>query len=87
MLVEAAIAAVFIVAAVAGFKRSPWIAVVALGAHGVMDSFHHQLVHNTGVPEVWPGFCASFDVTAAALVALILLARARAARERRLASP
>ncbi len=87
MLVEIAIAAVFIVAAVAGFKRSPWIAVVALGAHGVMDSFHHQLVHDTGVPEVWPGFCASFDVTAAALVALILLARARAARERRLASP
>ncbi len=60
---------------------------VALGAHGLMDSFHHQLVQNTGVPEVWPGFCASFDVTAAALVALILLARARAARERRLASP
>ena len=50
MLSEVAIAAVFIVAAVAGFKRNPWIAVVALGAHGVMDVFHHQLVHNSGVP-------------------------------------
>ena len=80
MLFEVAIAAVFIVAAVAGFKRSPWIAVVALGGHGLMDTFHHLLVHNTGVPQAWPGFCASFDVTAAALVALIMLARARSER-------
>ena len=83
MLSEVAIAAVFIVAAVAGFKRSPWIAVVALGGHGVMDGFHHHLVHNTGVPQVWPGFCMSFDVTAAALVALVMLARARREPERR----
>ena len=81
MLFEVAIAAVFIVAAVAGFKRSPWIAVVALGGHGVMDTFHHHLVHNTGVPQAWPGFCVSFDVTAAALVALIMLVRARSERE------
>lgn len=80
LLAEVAIAAVFIALAVAGFKRSPWIAVVALGAHGVMDVFHHQLVHNTGVPGAWPGFCASFDVTAAAFVALVMLARARAER-------
>jgi hypothetical protein len=77
MLFEVAIAAVFIVGAVAGFKGSPWIAVVALGGHGVMDTFHHHLVHNTGVPLAWPGFCASFDVTAAVLVALIMWARAR----------
>jgi FtsH-binding integral membrane protein len=56
MLSEVAIAAVFIVAAVAGFKLSPWTAVVALGGHGVMDGFHHHLVHNTGVPQAWPGF-------------------------------
>ena len=77
LLVEAAIAAVFIVAAVAGFKRSAWFAVAALAGHGVMDTFHHHLVHNTGVPQVWPGFCMAFDVTAAAIVALIMLARAR----------
>lgn len=78
---EVAIAAVFIVAAVAGFKRSPWFAVVALGGHGVMDTFHHHLVHNTGVPQVWPGFCMAFDVTAAVLVALVMVARARRGRE------
>ena len=72
MLVEVAIAAVFIVAAVVGFKRGPWIAVVALGGHGVMDAFHHHLVENTGVPPAWPGFCMSFDVTAAAIVALVV---------------
>jgi hypothetical protein len=81
MLSEAAIAAVFIAGAVLGFKRNPWIAVVALGGHGVMDAFHHQLVHNTGVPPVWPGFCMAFDVTAAVLVAGLMLARARAARK------
>jgi hypothetical protein len=77
MLAEVAIAAVFIAGAVAGFKLNPWIAVVALGGHGVMDGLHHHLVHNTGVPQVWPGFCMSFDVTAAAVVAWVMLVRAR----------
>lgn len=70
LLYELAIASVFILAAVAGFKRSPWITIVALGGHGVMDVLHHQLVQNGGVPQAWPGLCMSFDVTAAALIAL-----------------
>ena len=77
MLAEVAIAAVFIAGAVVGYKLSPWIAVVALAGHGVMDGFHHHLVHNTGVPQAWPGFCMSFDVTAGAFVAWVMLARAR----------
>jgi hypothetical protein len=81
MLSEVAIAAVFVAGAVAGFKFSAWIAVVALAGHGVMDAFHHHLVHNAGVPQVWPGFCMSFDVTAGAFVAWTMRARARAARE------
>lgn len=79
MLGEVSIAAVFIVGAVLGFKRNPWIAVVALGGHGVMDSIHHLLVHNSGVPLSWPGFCATFDVVAAVFVALLMRARARRA--------
>ena len=82
-LAEAAIAAVFITAAVLGFKRNPWIAVLALGGHVVMDVFHHLLVHNEGVPPAWPGFCMSFDVTAAALVAALMLIRARGERTQR----
>lgn len=77
MLLEAAIAAAFIVAAVLGFKRNPWIAVMALGGHGVMDVFHHHLVHNSGVPPSWPGFCATFDVAAAVCVAWLMRSRAR----------
>lgn len=78
---ETAIAAVFIAAAVLGFKRSPWIAVAALGGHGVMDAFHHHLVHNAGVPPSWPGFCGAFDVTAAVIVAWVMLTRARSERK------
>ena len=80
MRAEVAIAAVFIAGAVLGFKRNPWIAVAALGGHGVMDGFHHDLVHNAGVPRAWPGFCMTFDVTAAAIVALLMLARGRGGR-------
>ena len=74
---EMAIAAVFIGLAVAGFKRNPWLVVVALVAHGVMDGFHDALVHNAGVPSGWPGFCMTFDVTAAVLVACVLARRAQ----------
>ena len=75
LLSEIAIAAVFVAFAVAGFKRSQWLAVVALAGHGVMDFFHHDLVHNTGVPAVWPGFCAAYDLTAAAFLAGVLAFR------------
>lgn len=82
MRAELAVAAVFIAAAVAGFKLNPWIAIAALAGHGVLDAFHHHLVPNTGVPPVWPGFCLSFDVTAAAFVAVVMLVRARGAGKR-----
>lgn len=82
-LAELAIAALFITAAVLGFKRNQWIAVLALGGHGVMDVFHHLLVHNEGVPRAWPGFCMSFDITAAVLVTGLMLSRARGARTAR----
>lgn len=82
MLAEVVIAAAFIVSAVAGFKLNPWIAVAALGGHGVMDAFHHHLVHNAGVPQAWPGFCMSFDVTAAVLVAWVMRASTRSEAKR-----
>jgi hypothetical protein len=79
-LAEGAIAAFFSAGAVLGFKRDPWFAVLALGGHGLMDVFHHLLVHNKGVPRAWPGFCMSFDVTAAAVVAGLMLIRERCER-------
>ena len=40
-----------------------------------LDVFHDALVHNAGVPSGWPGFCMTFDVTAAVLVACVLVFR------------
>ncbi len=74
---EIAIAASFMGLGVAGFKRNLWLVVGALAGHGVLDFFHHDLVHNTGVPQGWPGFCLTFDLTAAALVGCVLVFRAR----------
>jgi hypothetical protein len=57
------------------------VAIAAVFIAGAVDGFHHHLVHNTGVPQVWPGFCMTFDVSAAALVALVMLVRGRGERE------
>jgi hypothetical protein len=80
LLSEIAISAVFMGIAVAGFKCKLWLVVGALAGHGVLDFFHHALVHNTGVPRVWPGFCLTFDLTAAALVGCVLAFRANVKR-------
>jgi hypothetical protein len=76
LLSEIAIAAVFAVAAVVGFKRNLWLVAGALAGHGVLDFFHHAFVHNTGVPRGWPGFCLAFDLTAAVFVGCVLAFRA-----------
>lgn len=80
MLVEAGIAALFAVMAVAGFKRNLWLVAAALAGHGVMDAFHGLLVQNAGVPATWPGFCGAFDVTAGLYVAGLLVLRVNEAR-------
>lgn len=75
LLSESAGAAVFIVLAVIGFKKSLWITAAALAGHGVFDFFHHLVIHDPGVPVWWPGFCMSFDVLAGAFLALLLMRR------------
>jgi hypothetical protein len=69
MLVESVIMAVFVVAASLGFRRSLWLVVAGLAAHGVMDLFHQHLVANPGVPSWWPAFCSAYDVAAAGYLA------------------
>ena len=66
---ESLVATLFIAAAVAGFRRSLWIAVVALAAHGGFDLAHGAIITNPGVPSWWPEFCLTYDVTAAAYLA------------------
>ena len=65
----------FIVVAVLGFKFSAWIVVAALAGHGIYDFFHPHVLNNPGVPVWWPGFCLTYDVTAAGYLAWLLLWR------------
>ena len=80
LVAESLAGAVFIAAAVAGFKRSLWLVAAALAAHGIFDFVHASLIPNPGVPPWWPGFCLGYDVMAGAWLAwLIRSGRVRAA--------
>ena len=72
LVVETLVMTGFLLAAVIGFKRSLWLVVAALAAHGVFDVFHGRVVANPGVPAWWPAFCLTYDVTAAAFLAWLL---------------
>ena len=72
VLFESILMTLFVIAAVAGFKRTPWIIVAALAAHGVQDAVHGHIVANAGVPAWWPAWCLAYDVGAAAGLAWIL---------------
>ena len=59
-------------AAVIGFRTSLWLVAAGLFGHGLFDAVHGQLIANPGVPAWWPAFCAGYDITAAACLALQL---------------
>lgn len=80
LLLESLVGAVFLIAAVFGFRRSLWVAAAALAAHGLFDFFHASVISNPGVPGWWPEFCGAYDVTAAVFLACLLkIGRVRAA--------
>lgn len=72
VVIESGVMLLFAAAAVAGFKSSAWIVVVALAGHGVFDAVHHYLIENAGVPTWWPAWCLAYDVGAAAGLAWLL---------------
>jgi hypothetical protein len=72
LALEALAGAVFLVAAVIGFRSSLWFVVLALAAHGLFDLTHGRLITNPGVPHWWPAFCLTYDLTAAAYLAWLL---------------
>ena len=75
LVVETMVAMLFLGASLAGFKSSLWIVVGGLAAHGVFDSVHGYLISNPGVPVWWPAFCGTYDVVAAAYLAVLLSRR------------
>lgn len=72
LLRESIAIVIFFVLTAVGFKRSSWIVVAGLAGHGLYDCVHGSLIANPGMPEWWPFFCGSIDVTMAAGLALIL---------------
>jgi len=72
VVIESVVMTLFAAAAVAGFKSSAWIVVVALAAHGVFDAVHGYVIQNSGVPAWWPAWCLAYDVGAAAGLAWLL---------------
>jgi hypothetical protein len=73
LLIETAVATVFLAVTLVGFKYSLWLVVGALATHGILDAFHGQLIVNPGVPAWWPGFCLAYDGVAAGYLAFLLL--------------
>ena len=69
LIIESSVMTAFLLVAVIGFKVNLWIVVAALAGHGVFDWFHGRIVINAGVPEWWPAFCLSYDVSAAGCLA------------------
>ena len=69
LVLETLAGLVFVAAAVAGFKGSLWLVMLALAGHGIFDLTHAALISNPGVPAWWPAFCGTYDVTAAAYLA------------------
>ena len=75
LTIESVVAGIFLMVAVAGFKKNLWLVAGALAGHGVFDFFHHMFIQNPGVPAWWPGFCMSFDVLAGIILAVLLVRR------------
>jgi len=72
LVLESLVGAVFLAAAVHGFRSSLWIVVAALAGHGIFDFVHGRFIANPGVPVYWPAFCGAYDVVAAAFLAWLL---------------
>lgn len=73
LIAEAPVIALFAAVAVLGFKWNLWLVVAALAGHGLFDLVHPHLIANRGVPAWWPMFCLTYDLTAAAYLAALIL--------------
>jgi hypothetical protein len=69
LVLETLAGLIFVAAAVAGFKGSLWLVMLALAGHGLFDLSHAALISNPGLPAWWPAFCGTYDVIAAVYLA------------------
>ena len=73
LVVETAVAAVFVVVAAAAATGTLWLIVAGLAGHGVKDMWQHRTGFVAGT-RWWPPFCATVDFVAAALIAVAITA-------------
>lgn len=71
VVVETAVASVFVLVAASAEFGSGWLIVAGLAGHGFKDLWQHRTGFVTGT-RWWPPFCATVDWVAAALVAVAL---------------
>lgn len=73
LIAESGVATVFVVVAAAAVTGTPWLLVVGLAGHGLKDLWQHRrkFVANT---RWWPPFCLVVDWTAAAIIAVEIVA-------------
>jgi hypothetical protein len=70
---ETTVASFFVVVATVAVTGSVWWIVVGLVGHGLKDLWQHR--HNfVSTTRWWPPFCAVVDFTAAALIAVAIIA-------------
>lgn len=72
LMSEAIPIVLFIVVAIAGFRRGLWWAAAGLVGHGIFDLLHGHVIFNPGVPAWWPGWCLSYDLTAGGYLGFLL---------------
>jgi hypothetical protein len=73
IVVESAVAAVFVVIAAAGVTGPAWLLVLGFTGHGLKDLWQHRS-HYVANTRWWPPFCLVVDwVVAAILVVLIMV--------------
>jgi len=65
--VESTVAGVFVIVAAAAITGSPWLLILGLAGHGLMDLWQHrrQFVAKT---RWWPPFCLVVDWVAATII-------------------
>jgi hypothetical protein len=70
---ESGVASIFVIVAAAAVTGTPWLLVLGLAGHGLKDLWQHrrQFVANT---RWWPPFCLVVDWTAAAIIAVEIVA-------------
>ena len=71
VVVETAVASVFVLAAASAEFGSGWLIVAGLAGHGFKDLWQHRTGFVTGT-RWWPPFCVTVDWVAAALVSVAL---------------